>query len=88
MKKSVALKEFQVRDMSTGLFDSGRTSGGRIVWSKRGKRWKTLGYVKLHFNTSVREPIRSTWEIVEYELTETSRFSAAIIVDNKKVVGL
>ena len=88
MKKNAPLKEFMVRDMSTGLFDSGHTYDGKIRWSKRGKRWRSLGYVKSHFNTSVREPIRSTWEIVEYELTETSKFSAAIIVDNRKVMGL
>lgn len=87
MKKPPApktLKVYMVRDMATGLFDTGKTHPS---WSRAGKRWKSLGYVRGHF-TSMRVPVKSTWEIVEYELVETGRFSAASIVSDDRIVGL
>jgi len=83
------MKEYQLRDMATGLYDSGKTECDwdsatrrhgptRIKWSKSGKRWKQLNHLTSHLR-HVTEPIRSTWEVVEYELVETGCFSAAVL---------
>lgn len=83
------MKEYQLRDMATGLFDSGRTeheripaSVTRIKWDKKGKRWKMLNHLSSHLR-HITEPIKPTWEVIEYELVETGRFSAATLAKKR-----
>ena len=69
-------KIFKIRDKSTGLFSKG---GVRGEFSKKGKVWKTEGYVRSHLQQFVhtREDEQNrlmtnidNWEIIEYELIE------------------
>lgn len=87
------MKEYQLRDMATGLFDTGKLSydesqNGKvrhtyIMWGKRGKRFKMLNHLTIRLNNSITEPVKQTWEVIEYELVETSRFSAVTVTKRK-----
>lgn len=91
------MKEYQLRDMATGLFDTGKNQSGyeppsghvhqrsytHIVWGKRGKRFKQLNHLSLRLSY-VTDVIMSTWEVIEYELVESSRFSAMTLAKAKK----
>jgi hypothetical protein len=84
MKKPKQVKAYRIRDMATGLFDSGYGELYRINWSKKAKVWKHLGHVKSHLNFC-SEPIKPTWEVIENEVieVEVSRFSAVALVKKK-----
>ena len=83
------MKEYQLRDMATGLFDTGKTERPftsetgwgprRIKWGKKGKRFKMLNHLTNRLNNGISEPVKSTWEIIEYTLIEACRFSAATV---------
>lgn len=88
------MKAYQLRDMATGLFDTGKLvrewskekgyGPTCIKWGKKGKVFKALNHLTLRLNHSLSEPVKSTWEIIEYELVETSRFSAATVAAKRK----
>lgn len=83
------MKAYQLRDMATGLFDTGKLERSysrehgygptRIKWGKKGKVFKALNHLTLRLNHSLSEPVKSTWEVIEYELVECSRFSAVTV---------
>jgi hypothetical protein len=78
------MKIFKIRDTTTGLFSMG---GGSPRWTKKGKTWTNIGHVKSHIRGLDRRYIKNSdhWEVVEYELVETSVGSVSVqsIVDEQ-----
>jgi hypothetical protein len=64
------MKIFKIRNLKTGLFSKG---GHCPRWSKKGKVWTNIGHVKSHINNIARH-VKDIeyWEVVEYELVETT----------------
>lgn len=79
-------KVYKIRDMQTGLY---QVSGYHIGWSKDGKLWKTMGPMKTHIKNVMKysrvSPDQvSLWEIVEYEIVESGRYSAGSLLTSKR----
>jgi hypothetical protein len=51
-----SMSTYKIRDKNTGKFSTGGTRPG---WTKRGKAWSTLGYLKAHL-AQVDSPSRRT----------------------------
>ena len=83
-------KLYRVRDMQTGMYLVGRHSYNRPAeptWHKsesRSRLWKRLCDITDHISwydivSRAGGVAPAHWEIVEYEVIETSRFSAQVL---------
>ena len=75
------MKIFKIRN-SEGLWSSG---GAYPRFSKKGKAWSNIGFVKNHL--SMFEIIPSDWEVVEFELTENEKGSIKAYKLNPKAIS-
>jgi hypothetical protein len=77
------MKIFKIRDTATGLFSMG---GHSPRWTKKGKAWTNIGHVKNHINNLSRHVIKNVdhWEVVEYELVETTVGSVNLRKEREK----
>ena len=75
------MKIYKIIDNKTGLFSGG---GYNPYFSKNGKFWSAPHFATsslMHLDASIDT---SSWEVVEYELTEVGRTSVASIYKEKK----
>ena len=76
------MKLYKIRDTKTGLYSRGgsscKVSGDKRHWSKLGRVWTTLGFLKSHL--AMYKKVPSTWEVVELEIDEVRRFPVAELV--------
>ena len=71
------MKLYKIRDTKTGMYSKGGcdcTLSDRH-WSKLGKTWSRLSFVKAHLGMYVKVP--RSWEVVEYEVAEVRSFPVA-----------
>ena len=80
---SLNLKDYVIRDMQSGLYARGTDNKGNVVWGKRPRRYKRLSDLSTSISY-VKEPILSTWEIIEHQMVESARFSVATIINRNK----
>jgi hypothetical protein len=86
LQKPIVLKEFQLRDLVTGLYDTGRIGSRdrKIVWGTKGKRWKRLSDLSSHLSWMKGErTFLCTWIVVEYDVTEVAGFPVTILIKDK-----
>lgn len=75
-----AMRDHVIRDMTTGLYLHSIAPNNSIRWKdKKARRFKRLSDVSSFLRTNFGASVPTTWEIIEFELVEVGRFSAATL---------
>lgn len=77
------MKIYKIRDLSTGKYSTG---GIRPEWEEDGKVWLSIGALKSHITSLVKDNITISpfWEVIEMEVTEAQAYPVLAIAKKKE----
>jgi hypothetical protein len=86
------MKIYKIIHKNTGLYNAGGTTPR---WTKKGKKWSSLGHLKLHIISQLNYNYTTNqysynkdilnWEVIEIEVSEmvNSKFNAHALIEEK-----
>lgn len=86
VKQPKSNRYFRIQNRVTGLYSKGGNSAYWLPWTKKGKIWTGIGYVKAYLSSAAKVGSIDNLEVVEYELVEVKRSPAIDNIDILKIL--